>query len=204
MAKWSAVRTWWIRDLGLSTFIGGQQTGASIAALKVLMAVALMADFRTSKARNSLSDLEKLTGLSKPMVLRGIQELEQKAILRVDRSGHVSEYEMTVAQKDEYWCKLPYDLLRKQLPEITNRGVVTLSALKIYFLLASIRPNDSASVPIKHEKLREETGIQTRHVRPALDILINHSLIRLSVNEGTDPGEFKGRHNVYTLLGLKV
>lgn len=204
MARWNAVPTWWVRAPGTSSFAGGKQTGTSIAALKVLIAISLMANFHTRKARNSLSDLEILTGLSRPMVLSGIKDLEEKEIVRVDRTNHVSEYEMTIEEDDPNWGKLPHDLLRKHLPEITNRGAVTLAALKIYFLLVAIRPNHSLSVPISHENIRQATGIQTKHVRPALDVLINHSLIRLSVSEGTEPGEPKGRHNVYTLLGLKV
>ncbi|WP_110186030.1 replication protein [Pokkaliibacter plantistimulans] len=204
MAGWSAVPTWWVRAHGASVFAGGKQTGTSIAALKVLMAISLMANFHTRKARNSLSDLEILTGLSRPMVLAGIKDLEQKEIVLVDRNNHVSEYEMTIEEDDHNWGKLPHDLLRKHLPEITNRGAITLAALKIYFLLVAIRPNQSLSVSISHENIRFETGIQTKHVRPALDVLINHSLIRLSVSEGAEPGELKGRHNVYTLLGLRL
>lgn len=204
MTRWSAVPTWWVRDPGTSVFTGGKQTGTSIAALKTLIAVSLMADFYTRKARNSLTDLETLTGLSRPMVLAGIKELEEKKVVRVDRSNHVSEYEMTIKDSDTNWGKLPHDLLRKHLPEITNRGAVTLAALKIYFLLVAFRPNNSLSLSMSHENIRGETGIQTKHVRSGIDVLINHSLVRLSVSEGIEPGEPQGRHNVYTLLGLKV
>lgn len=204
MTRWSSVPTWWVRESGVSIFTGGKQTGKSIAALKVLISVALMSNFNTRKARNSLSDLETLTGLSRPMVLAGIRELEMQEIILVDRSNHVSEYELAISTDDIGWAKLPYDRLLKHLPEITNRGVVTLAALKTYFLLVSMRPNTSQTVAMSHKKIRDYTGIQTRHVRPAIDVLINHSLIRLSVSEEEIPGEYKGRHNVYTLLGLKI
>lgn len=203
-ARWSALPTWWVRQLRLGTFTGGNQAGRSIAAVKVLLALSLLADFHTRQVKCSLSDLETLTGLSRPMVITGTAALEGMEILKVDRSGHVNEYELVVTDEDKNWGKLPYELLRKHLPEIVNRGGITLAALKIYMLLVSWRPNQSLSIAISHDKIREETGIQTRHVRPALDVLINHTLIRLSVSEGATPGEIKGRHNVYTLLGLTV
>lgn len=204
MARWSALPTWWIRQEGFGAFIGGNQAGKSIAAIKVMLALSLLANFHSKKTKNSLSDLETLTGLSRPMVISGIADLEDKGLLKVDRSGHVNEYELVVPGNDRNWGKLPYDTLRRHLPEIANRGAITLAALKIYLLLASWRPNQSLSIAIGHEKIREETGIQTRHVRPALDILLNHTLIRLSVSDGVTPGEPKGRHNVYTLLGLTL
>jgi len=204
MARWSALPTWWIREEGLGIFMGGSQAGRSIAALKVLMAIALLANFNSRKARNSLSDLETLTGLSRPMVVAGVADLEDKGLLLVDRSGHVNEYELAVPGDDRNWGKMPYETLRRHLAEISNRGAITLGALKIYLLLVSWRPNQSLSIAIGHEKIRDETGIQPRHVRPALDVLLNHTLIRLSINEGRTPGEPQGRHNVYTLLGLTL
>lgn len=203
MARWCALPTWWIRDHRLDRFTGGQQAGKSIAALKVLMAVSMLANFHSRKARNSLSDLESLTGLSRPMVIAGIDELESNGLLQVDRTGHINEYELFSPETDRSWGKLPYETLRKHLPEISNRGAITLAALKTYLLLVAWRPNQSLVIAIGHEKIREETAIQTRHVRPALDVLINHVLIRLSVNEGA-PGESYASHNVYRVLGLTL
>lgn len=99
---------------------------------------------------------------------------------------------------------MPYEALRRSLSEITNRGAVTLGALKVYLLLIAWRPYQSQSIAIGHAKIRDETGIQARHVRGALDVLINHGLIRITTSEGEVSGELQGRHNVYTLIGLKV
>ncbi|MFT7404893.1 hypothetical protein [Zhongshania sp.] len=205
MAKWSALRTWWVRDneLGLKAFTGGHQAGTSLASLKVLMALSLLADFHLRTARNSVSDLEKITGLSRPMVLAGITDLESKGIISVGRSSYVNEYLLKESASDVKWAKLPYERLRKRLPDISNRGAVVLAALKIYILLASYRPNASVSLSFSHQKIRDLTGIQTKHVRPALDVLLNHTLIRLTVDDSNVSSEnYKGKHNVYTLLGL--
>lgn len=204
MAKWSALPTWWTRDPGLVTFKAVDQAGQSIAAIKVVMAVALLANFNTHKTRSSLSDLEELTGLSRPMVLKGVASLEARNILQVNRVGHINEYELWLPENDGNWGKLPYERLRKQLSGISNRGAVPLAALKIYLILISLRPNQSLTIALSHEKIRMYTGIQTRHVRAALDVLLNHSLIRITISEGENPTELEGRHNVYTLLGLTV
>lgn len=204
MARWSSVPTWWIREMGISVFIGGKETGTSIAALKILLAVALLADFHTRKTSSSLSDLEGLTGLSRPKVIDGINDLEQKRILIVNRDGHVNEYELVMPEDDKKWGKVPYQNLRKYLAEISNRGIMTLAGMKIYLLLVAWRPNDSSSISISHEKIREQTGVQTRHVRAGIDVLINHRLIRVSTNEARTPNKIQAGYNVYTLLGLNL
>lgn len=200
MARFSALPTWWVRELTMGAFLGGGQAGTSIAALKVLMAISSLMDFYSRKAKSSFSDLEKLTGLSRPMVLKGISVLEGLAIVVVDRTGHVNQYELTVKEDDRAWAKLPTDRVRLRMPELSNRGIVPLAALKIYLMLVALRPNTSTSLSISHENLRNYTGVQKKHIRPALDILYSHSLIRLSLVEENS----KGRHNLYTLQGITV
>jgi hypothetical protein len=197
--RWCALPTWWTRHLGLATFTAGGNAGASIAALKVVIGLSLLANYHTRKTRSSLTDLEAITGLSRPMVVTGTAVLKELEILRVDQSGHINEYELTLHPLDDKWCKVPHDLLRTQLKEMSNRGAVPLAALKIYLQLAAYRPNESSVVALSHDKVREFTGIQKTHVRRGLDILINHSLLRLETAE--DP-KTKVKHNVYVMLGL--
>lgn len=198
-SKFSAFPNWWVRQLGLKTFAGGGQAGVSIAALKVQMALSLLMHFQTRKAKASLTDLETLTGLSRPMVLKGIARLEELQLLTVNRDPYINEYELRVTPTDDRWCKLPYELLRKRLPELSNRGHIPLAALKIYLTLATMRPNDSAKIALGHDKLRDYTGIQKGHVRAALDILYSHNLLHV---ESVEDQKTKTRFNVYQLLGL--
>lgn len=202
MQRWAAFRSWWVREQGFSGFRGGSHTGKSIAALKVMIALTLLANFKTGRTKTSMVDLEKLTGLSRPMVIAGIADLEAKRLLKVDRTGKPNEYELLRPETDTKWGKIPYDLLRAHLPEIVNRGAHTLAALKIYLLFVTLRPNDKPAIALSHERIRDRTGIQARHVRAGLDILINHSLIHIDLNDGGKKDEYQGRHNVYTLKGL--
>jgi hypothetical protein len=197
--KFSKCPTWWVRDpeQNLSKFVGGKSSGCGIAALKCLIALSSSIDFWTRQAKLSLSDLEKLTGLSRPMVIRGLGRLVEAGIVLVDKTNHVHVYELTEKTGDSYWAKIPFDRVRKHLPEIGNRGEVYLTALKIYLVLVSIRPNESDSVAIGYEKIRDYVGCQRSKIRPALDVLYSHTLIRIAQSD-----ESKERHNVYTILGL--
>lgn len=200
MRRFCKCPTWWVRaddKKGLKQFPGGAFVGTSIAALKCILALSTSIDFSSRKAKLSLSDLEDLTGLSRPKVVAGINRLVELKIVKVDKTAHVNEYELTEAKEDANWGKVPYDRARKHLREIPNRGVVPLTALKIYLVLISVRRNENEFVAIGYDTLVEYTGSQRSHIRPALDILYSHTLIRI-----THSDDSKARHNVYTVSGL--
>ena len=101
--RFSKCPTWWVRndDLGLKKFSGGKNAGTSISALKCILGISVSIDFWTRKAKLSVSDLEALTGLSRPMVIRGLKELVELGIVVVDKTAHVHEYELTVFKHDD-------------------------------------------------------------------------------------------------------
>jgi len=199
--RFSKCPTWWIRldeKTGLKKFSGGGGLiGTSIAALKCILALSTSIEFSSRKAKLSISDLEDLTGLSRPKVLDGLKHLDDLKIIKVNKKSHTHEYELTEGPQDANWGKIPYERVRKHLREIPNRGVTPLTALKIYFVLISIRRNDSHAVSIGYDTLVEYTGAQRSHIRSGLDILYSHMLIRI-----THSDESKERHNVYTVSGL--
>ncbi|SUD38615.1 replication protein [Ectopseudomonas mendocina] len=190
--------TQWVRQDGLKSFRGGSSAGRSIAALKCFIALGISVHFMTRKVKLSLSGFEELTGLSKPMVIRGIEALEQEGVVSVVRGAHTNEYTLNHDYQEEHWAKLPVARLRKHLKEIPNRGLIPLTALKIYLVLATVRQRHSIEANIGYDKLREKTGVQRSQIRSALDILLNHSLIRVMQVEA-DTKTF----NTYALLGLK-
>jgi len=190
--------TQWVRQDGLKSFHGGSSAGRSIAALKCFIALAISVHFTTRKVKLSLAGFEELTGLSKPMVIRGIEALEQAGVVSVVRGSHTNEYTLNHDYHEEHWAKLPVSRLRKHLKEIPNRGLIPLTALKIYLVLATVRQRNSIEANIGYDKLREKTGVQRFQIRSALDILLNHSLIRVMQVEA-DAKTF----NTYALLGLR-
>ena len=87
--RFSKCPTWWVRDaqMGIQKFGGGKNAGSNISALKCILAISTSIDFHSRKAKLSISDLEALTGLSRPMVIRGLQGLAELGIVEVDKTG---------------------------------------------------------------------------------------------------------------------
>ncbi|WP_409275933.1 hypothetical protein [Pseudomonas sp. KCJK9111] len=197
--KFCMCPTWWVRDKdGLSRFSAGKDAGQNIAALKCVLAISTAVDFHTRKAKLSLSDLETLTGLSRPMVIRGLAKLQGFGIVAVGKDSRVHEYELTVLKNDDHWGKVPYDRILKQLRTLPNRGAIPLTALKLYLLLIAYRPNSSETVLIGYDLIEKYLACQRSQIRPALDILYTHTLISVAL-EGE---ERRRRHNAYQVLGL--
>lgn len=202
MSGFRKLPTWWARDeQGLKRFRGGSSAGASIAALKCLLAITLMSDYSTQKARVSYSGLMDLTGLSRPMIPGAINKLESEGMIEVHRKAYINVYQLLATTKDYYWAKVPYDKVRRTLGEIPNKGEVPLAALKIYIQLLANRWNNTREVEISYDKLRDYIGIQKHRIRPGLDILFSHTLLHVKKVEGIEQGSSGQAHNVYTVLG---
>lgn len=200
--RFSRLPNWWVREEEVfKEFEGGATSGVSIAALKCAMAISLKIDFTTRQVQMSFSELQKMTGLSRPMVSRGIAILESLGIVNIFKNSYINTYRMTITKDDDRWAKLPTDLLTSRLCELPNRGAIGVAALKLYLLLVSFRPNISQDISMTHENMRNYTGIQKKHVRPALDILFSHSLIRIT-SAASSGGEHS--YNVYTIMGISV
>ena len=179
-SRFGSFPSWWIRDGVLrAAFTAGPKTGENIAALKVMLALAMFADFHTREVSISLSDLESVTGLSRPMVVRGIKVCSSHLLLDVIE-GYKNTYVLRYSPTDKKWAKVPIAYLRKELKGIPNRGAVVLSALKIYLQLLSDRPNDDDEMYMTHETIVAKLGVQTRNVKPALDVLFSHHLIGIA------------------------
>ena len=199
--NWSRCPTWWIMDKKLKELVGNKQPGNSLAALKCLVAISVCIDFNTCKSKLSYSDFEVLTGLSRPKVSIGITKLADLKIVLIDKSKYVNEYQLTLGSADgeeKGWTKLPVDRLRINLPEVSNRGIAPLAALKIYLTLAAVRPNNSESINISYETLTKYTGLQRKHIRKGLSVLYSSGLV-----DAEPPGD-SHNSNAYKLLGLSI
>lgn len=189
--------TWWVRDGLIKDFKGGSSTGKSIAGFKCLIAITLNIDFYDLTAQISYSELERLTGLSRPMVSQGVSLLNELGILEVQK-GYRHTYRLLNKPGDDRWGKLPHAYLKAELPNIPNRGRNTLFALRLYFQLIADRPNDSPSVSMTHITINQKVGTQPRDIKPSIDILFNHMLI--GVNRDPDTSAYV--HNVYRIRGI--
>lgn len=198
--------TWWTRDSTLKEFFkGGRLVGESIAGLKCIIAIAHNVNFYTLEAELSYSALEKATGLSRPMVSKGLSLIENCGIVKIER-GYRNKYTLLESDTDRGWAKLPIDYLKKELHSLPNRGRVTLFALKFYLQLLADRPNKSIVMYMTYDTIREKVGTQQRDIKPSIDILFTHNLISVakSEDEVLGSGRIAYKKNEYTIRGLAI
>ncbi|MBE8592251.1 hypothetical protein IQK56_15635 [Pseudomonas sp. MAFF 301449] len=196
----SKLLTGWTRENGcdLRAFPAGPSTGASISALKCLLAIAVQADFKTDSAIVSYNDFETLTGLSRPMIRKGLDVLSDLKLIRV-QGGYAHKYTVQPI-KDTYWAKIPTELLKRNLKDIGNRGVVCLGALKIYILLAARRNNDYDWTAQTYEHLEQATGVRRADIRACLSMLYSARLLHAD----TVTLEGRDQFQAYFIRGLTI
>lgn len=182
---------WWFRDFSLLSNLKTNDVGEGIAVMKCLIALSVLIDFKTKCTDSSLSDLESITGLSRPMVIKGVEWLNKMNIIKIDKRFHINRYEILVIDSDTQWAKIPVSIIRKNLKSISNRGVAPFAALKIYLTFVSIRYQEKNTVRITHETLRKYTKIQATHVRKGLDVLYSASMIHVILGEERVAPQYK-------------
>ncbi|HDR1345866.1 TPA: hypothetical protein QB387_002154 [Pasteurella multocida] len=190
----------WIRNKMLKEFIATIKRGESIAALKCLLTLNLCMDFYSyTTSEISYSELEKVTNLSRPMVLAGIKILLSRNIIEIEKesSGRKARVYKLV-KMDGKWSRVPRDKIIGFIKNINNRGISSLSALKIYLVLLTVRNNESDIVNIGYEKIRDYTGLQSKDIKPGLQVLYEHKLI--AVTQEMDDFTRKYKSNSYTIL----
>lgn len=196
----SKLLTGWTRTTGkdLRAFAGGSSTGASIAALKCLLAVSIQADFKSDSATVSYNDFEALTGLSRPMIKKGLDVLFGLKLLSVSK-GYAHKYTVE-AVTDTYWAKIPTELLKRNLKDIGNRGAVQLGALKLYILLAAKRNNSYDWTALTYKNMEEYTGIRRADIRASLSVLYSARLLHADTVTVEDHESFQA----YFMRGLTI
>lgn len=193
-----AIPTWWYRagegKKGLEALRGGQWAGESQAALRVLIAVALAQPPKVRfQSKASLTELEGLTGLSRPTVLRGIHAAVAAGLLEYAKGGprEASEFALVSPEATSGtpggWAKLPAPQAARSIPCIPKRGNAGLVALKVYLTLIAARPNNSPEARLTHRTLRAKTGAQPRDIRKAISLLANEGLVHVNHE---DKGQF--------------
>jgi len=199
--RFSKLPTGWTRSTGgdLTSFKAAEQAGASIAALKCLLAVSLQMDFHSRSAVVSYNDFETLTGLSRPMIAKGIRTLEEKGILAIETT-HTHRYTVNEVE-DKNWAKIPFDLLSLRLRDLGNRGAVRLAALKIYILLAARRNNNYDWTALTYEQISASTGVRRGDIRAALSELYSLGLLHADMVQSDDG---KPPFRAYFIRGLTI
>ena len=193
-----------IKELN-NPFTAGRLTGVHIAALKCLFAFGLKNHFKTREVTLSLSQLEQMTGLSKPMIINGIRRLIELSIvekIQQDKTNVPNKYKLLFLEGVRAFTKIPYMHLLRNLATFPNKGVYVLTALKIYLILLQVRDNKSKEVEISYLRFASY-GINSKHICKALEILIIHNWISISRELDADGGYTKSC-NKYLLKNMAI
>ena len=201
-SRWGSFPSWWVRDNSVlpKMTATATKTGQHIAGLKVYLAMAAFADYETGIAVLSVTQLQEITGLSRPMVTKGIRELEDFGLLSVDRSGYRSVYQLVEKAGDTHWLKVPANTIQNKLRNLPNSGATALAALKLYVVLLTVRQRGSHEAQISHTKIQARTSIRPSLIAKGMSHLISHEVARFS-NAPSFKDAAGHRTNVYYLIG---
>ncbi len=201
MERWTSFPTWWVRQGLLNALHAAQaSTGQNIAALKVYLALSINADFESRNAEISLTQLQVLTGLTRPMVTAGLKTLEAMNVIKVDRSAYRNIYHQVQAEAEVHWMKIPTAAVRAKLRELPNSTQSALAALKLYMVFLTVRQRGSHESPISHRKLQARTGVRPGLISRGVSHLISHGLLRFA-NKPIYTDAAGHPVNTYYLLG---
>ena len=219
--RWSRLPADWIIKGGLLEFRAGKGLGESVAALKVLVSILLLAKNATASAHDpdqgtlmiSYDDLMSLTDLSRAMVSIGIKRLQALSRVSVTRGkkGEPNRYHLPDYGSGDHWTKISNRRLFRGgnssrisvLHDLSTRRTCDLDALKLYLLLSAMQDKSGAGAMLGYEKITEYSGIPQNRVRRAVSVLVEHNLIKVS--EGPAPDiETHNPPNRYRLLGTGV
>lgn len=215
--KWARLPLSWIHNGDLALFRGGKQLGASVAALKILVAVLLKAENRSAhtavatqgSASLSYDDLMEMTGLSRSMIASGVKRLCDLGRLSVTREGRGGKNRYFVAEYMKGpWGRIPYrsvvglgfDMRVRLLHEMSCKRSTDLNALKLYLLLCAHRSGGNPYAMIGYDRIHDAAGILRPRIRQAISILIEHNLIRVHHEKALNEG--RNTPNAYYILGL--
>ena len=222
----SKLNLWWVDAAFFKKVLNNKETGKGIAVLKTVIAIAMESDFHSRESKISYTDLEGITGLSRPMVSKAIKILIEENIIELvlidgkeKKKGQGNIYRLLDKapedllpeannvlaidkKKSNGWTKLPYKPLFENLRCLPNKGEAGLGALKNYLIILKYRSNHLDFTKVTHEKFIEKCGIQPKAVKKSNDILFNNNLIGIA--KKLQDGYVVASPNMYFVKGLGV
>lgn len=207
MKKWVRMPSYWVRADEAQPLANmrwsGQSKSDQIAALMTYIVLvhhandAVTADFPdVGYCRLTYDRLSEITGLSRAKVSGGLRILEALELIESKCVGRSNTYRVLNFGNRSGWAKLPAkDLYTKDMRRIPAfhgfklRSKVELNALKMYFLVLSLRSNEQNFAMVSYDKINLYTGIARNDVKSAISFLVTHGLIQVE-QQASDINEF--------------
>lgn len=213
--SFSRLPTWWIHNSETNNIIEtktsllqdkftthGNNIGDNIATLKCYLALISSIHYSTGISNLTYSEIEDIAGLSRPMVSKGLQILQEMDLIQIHKNGRRNSYQFKLDFLNfNAWAKTPTYILRNNLSDIPSKGIISLVALKIYLLLLSIRKKEVMEVSASYEYLTKNCSIQRKHIKKALVLLALCGFIDIAKTTATK-SEYS--HNIFKLRGICI
>lgn len=190
---WAKLPTVWIRYGNKLRNFSVKDIGASIAGLKIYLAIVLKANYepnddfdKSGCAAISFSEFEDLTGMSRALVAQGVKKLKEQDLIVIEKTGRPNIYRLEDFDDKRGWSKLPKRYLFgskklgkiQKITEFSMRHRAHLNALRIYLLL--LANGNGKWALLSYDKITEYTGMSRELIHPAISVLIDMQLINVS------------------------
>lgn len=203
MQDWVRLPSEWIERGGLRQFTWANDGRGSdfMAALMALAAIAHHCE--DGEARLTYTALCGATGLSRSKLSNGLDILQAKAIIERAPSGR-SSYRLSNYDVP-HWAKLPAKRLYtsgriRAFHDLRLRHPNELNALKLYFLFATRRGNDTNMANISYDRIETYSGVDRPDIKSAVSLLAALGLIYVE-QRASLTNEY-GIANAYRLAGI--
>lgn len=205
---WVRLPSNWVQQRGLKAFKWeARGAGANqIAALMVLTVVAHNADQETGEARLTYDDFCAHTELSRAKVARGIAIVEERQLIKRPEYQGQSTFQLVDFDRGAGWAKFPAKSMYSGKHRIAAfadfrlRKAVELDALKLFFLFAARRDNNTNRANISYPTIEEYTAVPVARIKSATSFLASHSLIY--IDHVPSQANEHGVANAYRVAGI--
>ena len=185
MREWVRLPSKWIEEGRLSElhWTNSKMSGSdNIAALMVLLPIAHNAD-DVGLAKCTYDQLSLATGLSRSKVSNGLSVLEKLGVIEREPSGR-STFQLTNYHAPGGWSKLPARRMYSSgriiaFDHFNLRTMTELHALKLYYLFARRRSNDTNMAHLSYDKIEDYSGIERGRIRKAISFLASVGLVHV-------------------------
>jgi DNA-binding transcriptional ArsR family regulator len=203
MREWVRLPSRWIEDGGLKQLQWTNSEGSgsdNLAALMVLAPIAHHADDE-GLAACTYDRLTLATGLSRAKVSAGLGVLEKLGVINRSPAGR-STFQLLNYNDAGGWSKLPARGLYGAgriigFDHFHLRTMNELHALKMYYLFARRRSNDTNMAHISYDKIEEYTGITRPRIRTGISLLASVGMVH--VEHVPSRANERGTANAYRL-----
>lgn len=206
MRNWVRLPSKWIEDGGLKPLQwtkSGTSGSDNIAALMVLSPIAHNAD-EVGVAKCTYDQLYLATALGRSKVANGLSILAELGVIEREPFGR-STFQLTNYDQAGGWSKLPARRLYAAgrimaFDNFNLRTMTELHALKLYYLFARRRSNETNMAHLSYDRIEDYSGVERPRIRRAISLLASVGLVHVertlsTVNE-------RGTANAYRLAFL--